>query len=113
MIGLDKTMHKLRRQLGNIEGATRNGLLAAGHYVKAKSMAQTPVEFGNLRASHYVSEGRLGDPTIEIGTTASYSMPVHERLDAYHPVGNAKFLERAIMENQKEILRIVQRFVKL
>lgn len=34
------------------------------------------------------------NPKVIVGYTAAYSVPVHENLEAHHPVGQAKFLEQ-------------------
>lgn len=33
------------------------------------------------------------DPSVVVGYTAAYALPVHERTDVYHANGQAKFLE--------------------
>lgn len=35
---------------------------------------------------------------VIVGYTASYAVPVHENLEAHHPVGQAKFLEQPARE---------------
>ena len=35
-----------------------------------------------------------GDPRVTVGYTASYATYVHEDMEAFHPVGQAKFLEQ-------------------
>lgn len=39
--------------------------------------------------------------------TAEYALPVHERLDVYHPVGQAKFLEEPLRTRQKDISDVI------
>ena len=70
--------------------------------------SRTPVEAGDLKKS-----GRLGDYTISgyesslpiifgEGLTSrnpdGYAIYVHENLQAHHPVGQAKFLESAVLD---------------
>ena len=70
--------------------------------------SRTPVETGDLKKS-----GRLGDYTISgyesslpiifgEGLTSrnpdGYAIYVHENLQAHHPVGQAKFLESAVLD---------------
>lgn len=64
---------------------------------------RTPVDTGNLRASIHVEppvrDGRQLYVTIVAGgIPASYAIPVHEDLEAFHRVGEAKFLERPLLE---------------
>lgn len=79
------------------------------------SISMTPIRTGNLRRSHriigpYQSEGYVhvsigvgggpGSGNLEGNGTNElpvwYAVNVHENLDSYHPVGQAKFLETAV-----------------
>ena len=70
---------------------------------------RTPVDKGPLRASvHQVGPTRGQGRTIYTlivvgGTAASYAIYVHENLEAFHPVGQAKFLESVIMESRSSM----------
>ena len=46
--------------------------------------------------------------TVNVGYTQSYAVWVHERMDTYHPVGQAKFLEQPAREKAGEIARIIK-----
>lgn len=65
---------------------------------------QTPVDEGTLRGTVH-AEGPIweGDTCVtEVvagGPAADYAIIVHEDLDAYHAVGNAKYIERPLMES--------------
>lgn len=70
-----------------------------------ESMRRTPVDTGELRASHHVSkplyEGFDASVTIEVGGPAApYALYVHENLEADHKVGQAKFLESTLNESR-------------
>jgi hypothetical protein len=76
--------------------------------IMAVSIMRTPVDTGALRASHSVSrpETNGDDTSVTIsvgGPSAPYAIYVHENLEAHHPVGQAKFLESAILEARGEI----------
>lgn len=67
-----------------------------------------PVDTGALRASTEVSkpkvEAGVAIADIEViisvgGPGVTYAIPVHENLDAFHKVGQAKYLESVIMES--------------
>jgi hypothetical protein len=131
--GLDKVIRNLNMEIGRIEGASMAGLWDAGLQIQAASQRRVPVDLGNLKGSHYTRNAanleRLQDPPdnavaplpsgsvaenmVEIGATADYAIHVHENLEAIHPVGEAKFLEHAITENQGKILEIVRRRAKI
>jgi hypothetical protein len=58
---------------------------------------------GNLRNSIHVEEpvrkGRMISVTIATGAQAPYAIFVHENPDAFHPVGEWKFMESVINES--------------
>lgn len=65
---------------------------------------RTPVDTGTLKATVH-AEGptfearRIYTEVVAGGPAASYAIYVHEDLDAYHPVGQAKFIESTINES--------------
>jgi hypothetical protein len=86
-------------------GARAPSVLAAALYQEAETvMTQakglTPVDTGALRASGHVEPPVLqGDTvTVTLGFGTDYAVYVHENLTARHPVGEAKFLERPVLE---------------
>jgi hypothetical protein len=87
--------------------------------VEAKeSMKRTPVLTGALRASHEVSKPEVGGREIRVtisvgGPAAPYALFVHENLDAYHPVGQAKFLESTLNESRPYMAERVARRIDL
>ena len=70
-------------------------LFEEGESIMGKSKADTPVDFGNLRASGHVKSPQIRRDAAEVvlayGT--DYAVFVHEIRDATHNVGKAKFLE--------------------
>ena len=105
----DDISKNLNKELKRIIGATRRGMLKAGHFISLKSKEGTPVDTGNLRGSTYVSEGTdvKGNPIIEVGLTAEYAVAVHENLEVKYVTGSAKFLQRAVNDNRKKIRDLV------
>ena len=66
---------------------------------------RTPVDTGTLRASGFVAEperhGRNISVTLSFGGAAeTYAIYVHENLEAFHKVGQAKFLESTLDESR-------------
>src|SRR5688572_31886572 len=113
LVGLDKVMRNLDREVKGIVGASMAGLWDAGLQIQRASQKRVPVDTGNLKGSHYTrsgsqlmrleKKGNAPDPngsvppnTIEIGATADYAMAVHENMERNYRVGGPKFLERAI-----------------
>lgn len=65
---------------------------------------RTPVDTGTLRASGFVSgpSSDGSDLSVSIGFGGpgiEYAIPVHEDLEAFHAVGQAKFLESTLLES--------------
>ena len=65
---------------------------------------QTPVDTGVLRASGHVQDpihaGKHISVTLAFGGAAeTYALIVHEDLEAFHRIGNAKFLEGPLKQS--------------
>ena len=63
---------------------------------------RTPVKTGDLKASghlgEYVVSGYESSIPIIFGIDLTYAIYVHENLEAHHDVGQAKFLESAVLD---------------
>jgi len=72
---------------------------------------------GNLRNSIHVREpersGRTISVTIATGAQAPYAIFVHENPDAFHPVGEWKFMESVINESRSHMADRIARRVHL
>ncbi len=44
----------------------------------------------------------------KVGFTAPYAVPVHERMDVHHPIGQAKFLEQPMRTEVKPMADIIR-----
>ena len=79
--------------------AVAAALYIEGHGVDADMVPRIPVDTGRLRSTHYVApptiEGSL--ITVEVGVGTDYAVAVHERTEVGHKVGEAKFLEKALV----------------
>lgn len=65
---------------------------------------RTPVDTGTLRASGRVGKPEFTGTNVSVpmtfgGAASAYALIVHEDLDAWHPVGQAKFLESTLAES--------------
>lgn len=82
--------------------------------VKTESQKRTPVDEGNLKASHYTAMQSTGSKISgQVGCTAEYAVYVHENLEARHTIGQAKFLENAFDAKEEEIGLIFARRLKV
>jgi len=93
--GLEKARKKLEALRQQYPRAAAAALFAEGLAIEAESVKLVPVDTGRLRATHYCSppEDGPGGPVVHVGYGTDYALAVHERMHAYHPVGEAKFLE--------------------
>lgn len=79
---------------------------------------RTPVDTGALRASIHVEgptfEGAsVSTAIVAGGTTAGYAVYVHEDLDAFHKVGQAKFIESVLLESAPHMADRIGRRIDL
>jgi hypothetical protein len=82
---------------------------------KEISMSRTPVRTGDLQKSHRVEDPEIyrGDIRciLHAGDELSYAVAVHENLEAFHDDGEAKFLEKTLMESAPTLAsRVARRF---
>lgn len=80
-----------------------------------ESKRRVPVDTGTLRASGFVMEPERSGRNISVtlaygGPAEGYAVVVHEDLDAFHPHGQAKYLESVLKESQPHMrARLAQR----
>lgn len=98
-------------------GPSYRGAAAAALYAEAEielteARRRTPVDTGALRQSGLVEEPTIKGDAIAVrigfgGPAAPYAVYVHEDLHAFHPVGQAKFLESTIVESAPHLAKRV------
>lgn len=111
--GVEEVLRNLNAEITGIENRTMGGLMAAGLIIQRESQRRTPVDEGNLKGSAYTRRSQFGGLEVEVGYTADYAVPVHEILDARHPVGEAKFLENAIKDKAGEVVEAIRQRAKV
>ena len=75
-----------------------------------ESKKRVPVDTGALRSSGVVqkpvSDGNATSVTLGYGgPSVDYAFKVHEDLEAFHKVGQAKYLESVLMESAPNLLQ--------
>jgi hypothetical protein len=98
MSGLAAILSRLSRASKAYKDATEAAIYQKGLAVNATAAPLVPVDTGRLRASGYVAPPEGG--MVEVGYGADYAVPVHERTEIGHKVGQAKFLETAVNEHR-------------
>ena len=107
-------LSEMKARLAKTSERADNAAGAAGYRlcndVMNDSVRRTPVDTGALRGSRYVTMPVHSGKGMQVeygygGPAKKYAVKVHEDLNAFHPVGEAKFLESAIDEHRPEALR--------
>lgn len=120
---------RLKLALGSMKNGAVKGIKLACAHVKLEAQKRTPVDEGNLKGSAYTSVSTSNRGVVgEIGFTSNYAVFVHEapmKLKGLPRKGSKgrywdkqgsatnKFLEKAVDENQKEILTIIRKCAKI
>lgn len=106
---LNDVLVGFKKMQERIVGAVDAGLYAGGSIIMSDSIPRVPVDFGDLRGSGYVTLPE--NHTVEIGYGGSakgYAVPVHERTELRHEVGEAKYLEKAASAKKKDAREAVR-----
>lgn len=113
LIGLKQLNEYLTKRLKEREKQHRPALLSAGLYLQGESQKLCPVKTGALRNSARTrAEGTGKNTVVTISYSQSYAIFVHENLDAYHPHGQAKFLEEPARRLRKQIAAVYRRVLQ-
>lgn len=84
--------------------AALGALYREGERIVTEAKRRTPVKWGHLRDSGQVVADGPTRVVLAFGNNAvTYAVPVHENLAARHPTGEAKFLERPLLEAARDI----------
>lgn len=96
--GAPALLAALKKAQRNWPDAFAAALYRLGVSIASEALPRTPVEFGLLRASHYVSPPRNAkEPSVEVGFGTRYAIVQHEATGFRHPRGGqAKFLRAAV-----------------
>ena len=122
LIGDDLLIANLEVLEKDMNKKIAKALFDFGGHIESESVKKTPIDTGELR-SRVFNEGPLLQKEVytqvigyEKHTESfkdQYAVPVHERSNAKHPVGEAKFLEKAIDENASEYAKFMQKEIKI
>lgn len=103
----DAVRAELARSVAGLQQRAMQALYLQMQRTLTKAIRYTPIKTGTLRGTGQV---RMAAGEAEIvfgGTEAPYATYVHENLYVKHPVGQAKYLERAVTEDAKKYERIL------
>lgn len=101
MRGADQMIAKIRKIADKFPDRVGAALYREAQIEMTEAKRRTPVDTGRLRAS-----GQVGEPersgrrlSVELSFGTDYAVYVHENLEAFHKVGQAKFLESVLNES--------------
>lgn len=111
------TLQKIATEMPN---KVRAALRAEAEIEATEAKRRTPVDTGNLRASIHVDDAKgTKDPGVVSvaivagGPAAPYALTVHEDLEAFHRVGQAKYLESVLRESAPHMAKRVAKRLEL
>lgn len=117
--GLDDALKNLAALGEALPNAVGQAMRAEAEIEMTEAKKRTPWLTGALRASGHVTGPTRVGKNIEVkmifgGAAVDYALEVHENLEAFHPHGQAKFLESVLMESRQYLAwRIAERMKKM
>ncbi len=117
VIGMDKVLKKLNREITGVRGRTRGGLRLAALHILRVAHPLVPMDTpehlgGNLRKTRFTRafDGPDG-PMVELGYDAAYAAARHEiQAKNYSTPGTQwKYLETAAKNEVANVVEIVRR----
>jgi hypothetical protein len=108
----------MQKKFSKIAKESPNEFLLAGleemKIERAEMQRRTPVDQGILRDSLTVEgANRRHTVSISVTTDVPYAPYVHENLEAFHEIGEAKFIESVLDESAPHLLKRIGRRIDL
>lgn len=102
--GIPEMVARLQRIIDKLPDVVAQALYQEAQIEMTEAKRRVPVDTGVLRASGHVlqptRQGRMIECVLAFGGAAEkYAVIVHEDLEAFHPVGQAKYLESVLKES--------------
>lgn len=110
LLNVDKLKISMDKMYSARARGFARGLVKAALVVQRTAQKKTPVDTGLLRKSAKTEkEGSGFNTKSKVSFSTAYAIFVHEDPDAYHEVGEYKFLEKAAKEEKQNVIDIVTR----
>jgi len=115
MNNTEQDINKVFKNINTVlsKRAEQSAIYTAGLFVKGSAQKLTPIDTGALKASAYVRPLKGSGVGVRVGFTQNYAVFVHERVELFHRVGQAKFLSTAVFNNKAKIEKIIGRKIKV
>lgn len=114
---LDQLSRRLDAIQHGVPSRAARALRTVAEVEMTEAKRRTPVDTGNLRATGHVqgpfwSADGWSVKLVFGGPAASYAAAVHENLEAFHRVGQAKYLESVILEVRPHLAQRIARAMR-
>jgi hypothetical protein len=108
MRGVNEMIQKAKRADADYQQRLKRAMREEAEIEMTEAKRRTPVDTGALRASGHVEGPDKNGQTFDVtwvfgGAAAPYAIYVHENEEAFHPVGQAKFLESVVNESRSSM----------
>ena len=115
---IDETVRAIDRWGLRLVDALPPALFRRGEAVMKRAKDLTPVDTGTLRNSGTVNQPEIEGNQVSVtigfgGAAAPYAVFVHEDMTKRHPVGQAKFLEEPLREEERDFDRNLAADIRL
>lgn len=105
LLGIGQFKSRLERVHSRFPTAVEKALREEAEIEMTESKRRVPVDTGVLRASGHVTPTQYDGRTISValvygGAADQYAIVVHEDEEAFHKVGQAKYLESVLHESE-------------
>lgn len=113
--GFGDAKRNLKKLMKKYPNAAAAGMYKEEFRTIGNAKVRTPVDKGPLRASGFADPPEIKGNEIKgrIGFDKEYAVYVHERTELLHPVGEAKFLENAMNEEQGGMDGRLAQFIRM
>lgn len=118
-LDIAKVRARLERLAARMPTEAARALYAEAEVEMTEAKKRTPVDTGALRSSGHVDPPQTtfsGDVSVTLGfggPAVNYALKVHEDLEAYHRVGQSKYLESTLMESRPYMAARIARRINL
>lgn len=116
--GVKEMQSKIRQVVRDLPDRVAKALFAEAQIEMTESKRRVPVDTGVLRASGTVHPPDREGTKISVilsygGAAETYAREVHENLEAFHKIGQAKYLQSVIDESRSHMLARLAARLKL
>ena len=109
---IEKMHRRMRKVEGDLVEAAKVSVYRFSVRMMRRSKKYTPIDTGTLRDAAYATIPKENRKSLSASAgygDVAYAEEVHENLTYHHPIGQAKFFERAVNEFRSDYTRFLQR----